>query len=58
MGGASLWGTVMQYMDFTSHFYNSAYAGRLDLKDIIYYISIIVISLFFATRVIESKRWR
>jgi ABC-2 type transport system permease protein len=58
MGGTSLWGTVLQYMDFTSHFYNTAYAGRLDLKDIIYYISIIVLSLFFAIRVIESKRWR
>ena len=58
MGGTSLWGTILQYMDFTSHFYNTAYAGRLDLTDIIYYVSIIVLSLFFATRVIESKRWR
>jgi ABC-2 type transport system permease protein len=58
LGGTSLWGTFFQYMDFTSHFYNTAYVGRLDLKDIIYFISIIALSLFFATRVIESKRWR
>jgi ABC-2 type transport system permease protein len=57
-GGSSLWGTVLQYLDFTSHFYNTAYAGTLDLKDIVYYISLIALSLFFATRVIESKRWR
>ncbi|MBN1440687.1 MAG: ABC transporter permease subunit [Anaerolineales bacterium] len=58
MGGTSLWGTVLQYLDFTSHFYNTAYAGRLDLTDIVYYLSLIALSLFFATRVIESKRWR
>jgi ABC-2 type transport system permease protein len=57
-GGSSIWGTIMEYVDFTSHFYNTAYAGRLDLKDIVYYVSIIVLSLFFAIRVIESKRWR
>ena len=58
MGGQSLLGTVLQYLDFTSHFYNTAYIGTLDLKDIVYYVSIIALSLFFATRVIESKRWR
>jgi ABC-2 type transport system permease protein len=57
-GGTSLWGSVLQYIDFTSHFYNTAYAGRLDLKDIVFYISIIVLMLFFATRIIESRRWR
>jgi ABC-2 type transport system permease protein len=57
-GGTSLWGTILQYIDFTSHFYNTAYAGRLDLKDVVFYISIIVIMLFFATRIIESRRWR
>jgi ABC-2 type transport system permease protein len=58
LGGTSLWGTFFQYIDFTSHFYNTAFIGRLDLKDIIYYTSIIALCLFFATRVIESKRWR
>jgi ABC-2 type transport system permease protein len=57
-GGTSLWATVLQYLDFTSHFYNTALVGTLDLKDIVYYVSIIALSLFFATRVIESKRWR
>jgi ABC-2 type transport system permease protein len=57
-GGTSLLGTVLQYADFTSHFYNTAYAGRLDLRDIVYYVSIIVLMLFFATRIVESRRWR
>jgi ABC-2 type transport system permease protein len=57
-GGASLWGTILQYTDFTSHFYNTAYAGRLDLMDIVFYVSIIVLMLFFATRIVESRRWR
>jgi ABC-2 type transport system permease protein len=57
-GGSMLWATVLSYVDFTSHFYNSAYAGKLDLMDIVFYISIIVLMLFFATRIIESRRWR
>jgi ABC-2 type transport system permease protein len=56
--GTSLGGTILQYIDFTSHFYNTAYAGRLDLIDIVFYVSIIVLMLFFATRIIESRRWR
>ncbi len=57
-GGTSLFGTILQYLDFTSHFYNTAYAGRLDLRDIVFYTSIIVLMLFFATRIVESRRWR
>lgn len=57
-GGTSLLGTILQYVDFTSHFYNTAYSGRLDLRDIVFYASIIVLMLFFATRIVESRRWR
>jgi ABC-2 type transport system permease protein len=57
-GGTSLIGTILQYFDFTSHFYNTAYSGRLDLRDIVFYISIIVLMLFFATQIVQSKRWR
>jgi ABC-2 type transport system permease protein len=57
-GGTTLWGTILSYLDFTSHFYNTAYIGRLDLKDIVFYVSLIVLMLFFATRIVESRRWR
>jgi ABC-2 type transport system permease protein len=57
-GGSAAWASVLQYLDFTSHFYNTAYAGRLDLTDIVYFMSIIIVALFFATQIVESKRWR
>jgi ABC-2 type transport system permease protein len=58
MGTSSPLEKIAQYMDFTSHFYNSAYYGKLDLQDAIYYISIIVLGLFLAVQIVQSKRWR
>jgi ABC-2 type transport system permease protein len=37
--------------------YSSFYLGILDLADIIYYISIIVLFTFLTTQVIKKKRW-
>jgi ABC-2 type transport system permease protein len=58
LGGSSPLGTILQYMDFTSHFYNSAYYGTLALQDVVYYLTIIILALFITTRIVESKRWR
>lgn len=58
MGGTSWTGDFLRFLDFTSHFYDNAYVGKLDLRDALYYISLIILSLFIATRSVESKRWR
>lgn len=58
MGTSSVLEKVTQYLDFTSHFYNNAFNGKLDLQDAIYYISIIVLGLFLAIQIVHSKRWR
>lgn len=57
-GGTSWLSSLFNYLDFTSHFYNSAYAGKLDLTDIVYYLSIIIFGLFLTTQIVQSKRWR
>ncbi len=47
---------IVQYLAVDYHFANIA-RGVLDLRDLIYYFSMIFISLFLANRVLESRKW-
>ncbi len=49
---------VLSFLDLSEHFYGTFYAGILELKDILYYVSVIFVMLFFGTLTIESRRWR
>jgi len=49
---------VLNYIDFSGHFQDSFSRGVINTADIVYFLSVIVLSLFFATRVIESRRWQ
>jgi ABC-2 type transport system permease protein len=51
-------GKLLSYFDLSSHFYNSFYQGVIDLKDIIYYISVTGLALFLGKISIEVRRWR
>jgi ABC-2 type transport system permease protein len=51
-------GDILRYFDLSSHFYNSFYNGVIDLKDITYFMSIIVIGLVLGSVSIETRRWR
>lgn len=55
-GGSA--GAVMQYLGITGHFYNSFYNGLIELKDIVFYTSVTILSLFLGSASIESRRWR
>jgi len=48
---------VISYLGFVSHYQTFA-RGVLDSKDVIYYISMIVLGLFLTARSMESMRWR
>ncbi|MBI3666039.1 MAG: ABC transporter permease subunit [Acidobacteria bacterium] len=50
-------GKTLAYLSITTHFENFA-KGVLELKDIIYYLSVIVLGLFLTARSMESLRWR
>ncbi len=50
-------GRVIAYLSITQHFEPFA-KGLLDLKDAIYYLSVIFLGLFLTTRSMESLRWR
>jgi ABC-2 type transport system permease protein len=55
--GTSIPERVLSYIAVTSHF-DSFAKGVLDLKDIVYYLSVIFIGLFLTARSMEALRWR
>jgi ABC-2 type transport system permease protein len=55
-GGAA--GSVMQYLGLTGHFFNSFYNGIIEVKDLVYYLSMTIFALFLGSASIESRRWR
>ena len=50
-------GKVIAYMSITQHFEPFA-KGVVELKDAVYYISVIFLGLFLTVRSMESLRWR
>src|SRR5262245_5663674 len=51
------WAKVLAYMSVITHF-ESFGKGVLDSKDAVFYVSVIVLGLFFTARSMESLRWR
>jgi len=54
----SLGSDVLRYLDFRSHYFNTLFQGVIDLSDIVYYLSLTALALFFGTISIETRRWR
>jgi ABC-2 type transport system permease protein len=50
-------GAVLRYLSLTEHF-GEMVKGVIDTKDVTYFLSVIVLSLFLAHRSVESIRWR
>ena len=48
---------VVNYLSIVTHFENFG-KGVLDLKDVVFYLSMIFFSLFITARAMESLRWR
>jgi ABC-2 type transport system permease protein len=51
------WAQVLAYMSIITHFESFA-KGVLDLKDAIFYVTVIFLGLFFTARSMDSLRWR
>lgn len=50
-------GQIINYISFTTHIENFS-KGVIDLKDTVYYLSVIGLGLFLTARSLESARWR
>jgi len=51
------WAKVVSYMSVLTHFEPFS-KGLIDTKDVVYYLSMIVLGLFLTARSMESTRWR
>ena len=50
-------GAVLKYVSLTEHF-GEMVKGIIDTKDLVYFASVILLSLFLTQRAVESVRWR
>jgi len=51
------WAKVLAYFSVITHF-ESFSKGVIDSKDVVFYVSMILLALFFTARSMESMRWR
>ena len=51
-------GALLSYLDLSEHFYSTLYVGVIDVKDVVYYLSLTVLALFIGSVVVETRRWR
>lgn len=50
--------SLVTYLSMTEHIYNTFMRGIIDLKDIVYFLSIIALALFIGSVSVETRRWR
>jgi ABC-2 type transport system permease protein len=51
-------GTIFQYLDMASHFYDHLYQGVIQASSIIYYLSLTAAALVLGAVSVETRRWR
>jgi ABC-2 type transport system permease protein len=51
------WASVVNYLSIVTHFDNFS-KGLIEMKDIVFYVSMIFFALFLTSRSMESLRWR
>lgn len=50
-------GEVFRYLSMQTHFYEAFNSGRIQLTDIVYFVSLIALGLFTGTTAVEIRRW-
>jgi ABC-2 type transport system permease protein len=51
-------GELLRYLDMGGHYFQTFYVGIIELKDVVYYLSITALALFVGTVLVETRRWR
>ncbi len=49
---------ILSYLDMQNHYYNTFLTGIVQLKDVVYFLSLTILALFVGTISLEMKRWR
>ncbi len=48
---------LVRYLDFNGHFTDNLVRGVIDLKDVVYYLSVTSVALLLGTVTVEARRW-
>jgi ABC-2 type transport system permease protein len=57
LGPVGTGGELVSYLDFGGHFLDTLVRGVINLADVIYYLSVTSLALFFGSVSIEIRRW-
>jgi ABC-2 type transport system permease protein len=49
---------LLRYLNIGDHFYDNFYRGVIELKDVVYYVSVTALALFIGSVSVETRRWR
>lgn len=49
---------LLSYLGFPGHFSDTFFVGLIDIRDIVYYLSMTALFLFIGSTVVETRRWR
>jgi ABC-2 type transport system permease protein len=56
-GSFSTTSEVMAYFDLASHYYDTLMYGVIDLKDVVFFLSVTVFGIFVGSMAVETRRW-
>jgi ABC-2 type transport system permease protein len=45
-------------LSLVDHYYNNLYRGIITTPDVLYFVSLTILSLVIGSQVVESRRWR
>ncbi|HUF40185.1 MAG TPA: ABC transporter permease [Anaerolineales bacterium] len=48
---------LLTYLDLRSHFYDTFYVGVIDIRDVVYHVSVTALFLFLGSTIVEMRRW-
>jgi ABC-2 type transport system permease protein len=51
-------GEIIRYLDMSEHYYPTFIRGIIELKDVVYFLSVIALALFLGSVSVETRRWR
>jgi ABC-2 type transport system permease protein len=57
LGPTSPFSELVSYLDFADHYFTNLMRGIIDLRDVVFYLSVTALGLFFATMSVEVRRW-
>lgn len=49
---------LLNYLDLRGHFYDTFYVGVIDIRDVVYHVSMTALFLFLGSTIVEMRRWR